>query len=186
MHNVTGPWQPRGEDPLVPWRWPYALFRYSEMRCLKIYIYAPIFFPAGQNVVNVWDLLSGGRLVHSLSNHQKTITDMCFDSTHSRLLTASLDQHIKVYNVTDYKVTHSMKYPAPLLSVALSPDDTYLVAGMNTGLLSIRRRIVHSAEQIHQRSSKVVHGGTFRYYMRGQGKRASQVCFFFFFPLAFS
>jgi len=69
--------------------------------------------------LKVWDILSG-RLLRTLSNHQKTITNICFDNSYSRILTASLDHHVKIYDVQDYKVVHSVKYPGPLLCVGLS------------------------------------------------------------------
>ena len=47
---------------------------------------------AGGNYVRVWDLLSGGRLLLAFSNHQKTITSLCFDGCGQRLLTAGLDK----------------------------------------------------------------------------------------------
>jgi len=75
---------------------------------------------AGSNELKVWDILGGGRLMRTLSNHQKTITNMSFDASYSRILTASLDHHLKIYNIQDYKVVHSVKYPAPLLCVGIS------------------------------------------------------------------
>jgi U3 small nucleolar RNA-associated protein 15 len=87
---------------------------------------------AGGTSIKVWDLLSGGRAMHSVSNHQKTITSMCFDGSCSRLLTGSLDQHVKIYNVMDYKVVHSIKYPSPVMSVGISPTDSTLAVGMAT------------------------------------------------------
>lgn len=75
---------------------------------------------AGGNQLKIWDVLSGGNLVQSLSNHTKTITSMTFNGSGSRILTGSLDSHVKVYNVEDFKVTHSIKYPAPILSIGLS------------------------------------------------------------------
>ncbi len=47
---------------------------------------------AGGNYVKVWDLLSGGRLLLAFSNHQKTITSLCFDGSAQRLLTGGLDK----------------------------------------------------------------------------------------------
>ncbi|KAI9010407.1 WD40-repeat-containing domain protein [Phycomyces nitens] len=124
---------------------------------------------AGGPTLKVWDLLSGGRCMHEVSNHQKTITSMCFDGSASRLITGSLDQHVKVYNVQDYKVVHSVKYPAPVLSVALSPNDTHLVAGMANGLLSIRQRQVKSSESItKKKQQEYIRDGTYKYFMRGQ------------------
>ncbi|RUP43652.1 WD40-repeat-containing domain protein [Jimgerdemannia flammicorona] len=130
---------------------------------------------AGGPTLKIWDLLSGGRLMNSLSNHQKTITSLCFDGSYSRLLTGSLDQHVKVYNVQDYKVVHSVKYPAPVLSVALSPDDTHLVAGMTGGLLSIRQRQVRATEiATRQVEEDYIQGGTYKYFVRGQNNVGAQ------------
>lgn len=51
----------------------------------------------GSNVVKVWDVLAGGRLLASFSNHQKTITSLCFDGSYRRLLSAGLDRHVMSY-----------------------------------------------------------------------------------------
>ncbi|KAJ3299413.1 snoRNA-binding rRNA-processing protein [Borealophlyctis nickersoniae] len=124
---------------------------------------------AGGNQVKIWDILGGGRLLQTLSNHQKTITCMAFDGSGSRILTGSLDHHVKVYNLQDYKVTHSVKYPAPVQSLAVSPNDTHMVVGMTTGLLSIRQRVVKTEELIAQQQAKAqLRRGTYKYFIRGQ------------------
>jgi len=92
----------------------------SPVESLLMFPGGGVVISAGSNELKVWDILGGGRLMRTLSNHQKTITDLCFDSSYSRILTASLDHHVKIYNVEDYKVVHSVKYPAPLLCVGLS------------------------------------------------------------------
>jgi U3 small nucleolar RNA-associated protein 15 len=71
-------------------------------------------------ILRVYDLVAGGRCTRALSNHQKTVTSLAFDSSASRLLTASLDQMVKVYDVSTYKVVHTMRYPAPVLCLAIS------------------------------------------------------------------
>ncbi|KAI8366834.1 WD40-repeat-containing domain protein [Radiomyces spectabilis] len=120
---------------------------------------------AGGPTLKVWDLLGGGRCMHAISNHQKTITSLCFDGSSSRLVTGSLDHHVKVYNVEDYKVVHSVKYPAPVLSVALSPDDSHLVVGMANGLLSIRQRQIKSAEvAAKKQKDERLRTGAYKYF----------------------
>lgn len=42
---------------------------------------------------------------------------LCFDGTRQRLLSGALDRHVKVYDIVDYKLQHSMRYPAPVLSM---------------------------------------------------------------------
>ena len=126
----------------------------------------------GQDVC-VWDALAGGKRLHKLRCHQKTV--MCahvardggpppvsgehdddvfagFSRTagahksatdrahHPRLLTGSLDGHVKVHELDGFSVTHSARYPGPVLSVALSPDAQVLAVGTANRLLSIRRR----------------------------------------------
>ncbi|KAG8808855.1 hypothetical protein FRC17_003744 [Serendipita sp. 399] len=54
---------------------------------------------------------------------------------------------VKVYDVSEYKVVHTMRYPAPLLSIAISPDNTHIAAGMTDGTFSIRRRDPKASEE---------------------------------------
>ena len=118
----------------------------------------------GQDVC-VWDALAGGKRLRKLRCHQKTV--MCAhvarnggpppaedddifagfssgksatDRVSPRLLTGSLDGHVKVHELDGFSVTHSARYPGPVLSVALSPDADVLAVGTANRLLSIRRR----------------------------------------------
>eukprot|EP00123_Amoebidium_parasiticum_P010908 comp20402_c0_seq1/m.25821 comp20402_c0_seq1/g.25821 ORF comp20402_c0_seq1/g.25821 comp20402_c0_seq1/m.25821 type:complete len:495 (-) comp20402_c0_seq1:402-1886(-) len=124
---------------------------------------------AGGNTVKVWDLM-GGRLLHAFSNHQKTVTCMALDGGRRHLVTGSLDHHVKIYDVSSYKVTYTLKYPDPVMSVAVSPQDTHLVVGMASGLLSIRHRQAKKAEVMHtlQRPARA---GTYRYFIRGKSHK---------------
>jgi len=47
---------------------------------------------------------------------------------------------VKIYDTASWKVVHGVKYPGPILSLALSADDRHLAAGMTSGLLSLRTR----------------------------------------------
>ncbi|KAI9485310.1 MAG: WD40-repeat-containing domain protein [Benjaminiella poitrasii] len=147
----------------------------APVESLLIYPNGGAVISSGGPVVKVWDLLSGGRCMHTLGNHQKTVTSMCFDGSTSRLITGSLDQHVKIYDVQDYKVVHSVKYPAPILSVGLSPDDTHLAAGMANGLLSIRQRQLKASEKaLKKQTQDYIRGGTYKYFMRGQSNTAAK------------
>ncbi|XP_059179356.1 U3 small nucleolar RNA-associated protein 15 homolog [Physella acuta] len=99
-----------------------------------------IFFSAGGNVVKIWDALAGGKLMATLNNHHKTVTSLCFCSKYERFMSASLDKHVKVYDVASYQVVHTLTYSGPILSHAVSPDDNLLVVGMADKMLSIQRR----------------------------------------------
>mmetsp|Transcript_100971 Transcript_100971/g.289918 ORF Transcript_100971/g.289918 Transcript_100971/m.289918 type:complete len:550 (+) Transcript_100971:360-2009(+) len=129
-----------------------------------------ILISAGGNTLKVWDVLKGGKLVQTLSNHQKTITCVCLDGTETRLLSGSLDGHVKIYSVQTYAVTHGLKYQAPIVSMAISPDNTHLVVGTTDNAVTIRQREVKAAEQRSQRAMAPEHlkGGTARYFARGK------------------
>lgn len=92
-------------------------------------------------IVQVWDIVAAKPLT-VLQNHQKTVTSMAVSSSSAgrRVLTAGLDGHVKIYDPTSWKVVHGIKYPAPVLSVGVSPDEKHLAVGMVGGLLSIRTR----------------------------------------------
>ncbi|KAF8305022.1 WD40 repeat-like protein [Clavulina sp. PMI_390] len=100
--------------------------------------------PSG--VIRLWDLVAGGKCVRAMSNHQKAVTTLAFDGSGSRVLSGGLDHMVKVYDVSTYKVVHTMRYPAPVLCVAVSPDDTHIAAGMGDGTFSIRRRQPKASE----------------------------------------
>ncbi|CAG8449475.1 11999_t:CDS:10 [Ambispora leptoticha] len=126
---------------------------------------------AGGPIFTVWDIIGGGRVMRSVSNHQKTITSLCFDSSCSRLLTGSLDGHVKIYDVTNYKVVHGFKYEEPILSIALSPDDTILVTGMTSSQLGIRQRQIPVQEKSTtalNQGKRNFRGGSWAYFKRGE------------------
>ncbi|XP_028406892.1 U3 small nucleolar RNA-associated protein 15 homolog [Dendronephthya gigantea] len=130
---------------------------------------------AGHNMIKIWDILAGGRLVAAFTNHQKTITSLCFDGQCTRLLSASLDRHVKIYDVKDYKVVHSIHYPSPILSVGISLNDKHIVVGMSDGLLSIKYRTPSSEKgESAVRSMPAPRAGSYRYFLRGKNQKPEQ------------
>lgn len=116
----------------------------------------------GGPIVRVWDLMMGGRGLKAVSNHQKTITSLALsmssgaegpslpdsESGGMRLLSAGLDGLVKVYDPSkDYKVVHTMRYPSPILTLAISPEERELAVGMSDGTLCVRKREVRKAEE---------------------------------------
>lgn len=117
--------------------------------------------------MKLFDLVGGGQQIASLANHQKTVTTLALNGSKDTLLAGSLDRHVKIYSLTDYSIIHSIKYPAPILSLAVSSDDMNLVVGMTSGLLSIRQRRVKSDDEpvfeSKQRASR-----TYEHLLRSQ------------------
>ena len=136
---------------------------------------------AGGPMLRVWDLMSGGRCTHAISNHQKTITKLAlsvdsgagFTSESSeggmRLLSGGLDHLVKVYDpAQDYRVTHTMRYPAPILSLAVSPDESHIAVGMSDGTLCIRKRELKASEiESRERRRAAFRTGAYQHFVDG-------------------
>ncbi|CAK8693862.1 unnamed protein product [Clavelina lepadiformis] len=99
-----------------------------------------ILLSAGGNRIKVWDVLQGGRLLATVSHHHKTITCLRFNHDCTRILSGSLDRHVKIYDVATYNVVHNIDYSAPILSLDVAHEDKTLVVGMADSMLSIRHR----------------------------------------------
>lgn len=101
-----------------------STFNFLEF-CLVIQHGKPLedvlFFPsggllasAGGTDVKIWDIVGGGRHVQTLGNHQKTVTKLAISAPREsssgveedapRLLTSSLDGHVRVFDLSNFKV----------------------------------------------------------------------------------
>lgn len=99
-----------------------------------------LFISAGGTEIKVWDIFNGGKLLANISQHHKTVTTLLLASNNSRLLSASLDRHVKVYDISTFKVVHNIDFPNAVLSMAVAEHDDVLAAGMIDGVISIRKR----------------------------------------------
>lgn len=130
---------------------------------------------AGGNTMCVWDLLGGGRLLQTMCNHSKPITCLAMDGEGGRLLSGSLDHHLKVYDVQEYKVRFSMDYTQPILAMGISPDRNTIAVGMADGLLTVRSRPLKDISPEQQiKAKRGPKAGTFHYFLRGQSTQADE------------
>jgi U3 small nucleolar RNA-associated protein 15 len=88
-------------------------------------------------------------MVYSMESHNKTVTSICVgkigkesgeEAQQCRILSVALDGYMKVFDYAQMKVTHSMRFPAPLMSVAFSPDCMGKVIGTSNGMIYVGRR----------------------------------------------
>jgi len=105
-----------------------------------------LIYTASSNEVKVWDLIGGGRLLHTFSNHQKNVTCLCMDGSGSKLMSCGLDGLVKIYNMQSLQVVHGLKIGSPLSSIAVAPDNSKLVLGYVDGTLHIRSRQLKTGE----------------------------------------
>ncbi|XP_053695276.1 U3 small nucleolar RNA-associated protein 15 homolog [Sabethes cyaneus] len=119
-----------------------------------------IILSAGGTSVNVYDALAGGRKIAQLSQHHKTVTCLQLATDGKRLLSGSLDRHVKIYDIATYQVVHTIDNPNAVLSLGVSKNDDTLVTGMVDGLIAIHRREnvdkdTHESEKNTSRRLKV-------------------------------
>ncbi|KAK7392369.1 hypothetical protein VNO78_20805 [Psophocarpus tetragonolobus] len=152
---------------------------------------------AGGNSVKLWDLIGGGKLLFSMESHNKTVTSICVgrigkdfveESNQFRIMSVGLDGYLKVFDYGALKVTHSMRFPAPLLSVGYSPDCSTRVIGTSNGLIYASKRKIKAEENqkesesslfwrvapLERTEKKVLRPSHFRYFHRGQGEKPSK------------
>lgn len=138
---------------------------------------------AGGPSVCVWDLTaagggvsSGGNVAPSssstagllkrMANFQKTVTCLAVcpragpqRALAPRLLAGSLDGHVKVFELDAFGVTAASRYPAAVLSLAISPDAGAVAVGMADGSLCVRRRKKGAGEDAWRRVGRVARRG---------------------------
>ncbi|SOV05612.1 related to UTP15 - nucleolar protein, component of the small subunit processome [Ustilago sp. UG-2017a] len=144
----------------------------------------------GGPVMKVWDLMMGGRCMASISNHQKTITSLALSvnsgadysasNTDSiggmRILTGGLDHLVKVYDpAQEFKVTHTMRYPSPILSMAISPNESHIAVGMADGTLCVRKRDVKASELERREAERAaMNAGAYEFFSQGTAAASNQ------------
>ena len=123
---------------------------------------------AADNQISALDLVAAKPL-HTMSNHQKTVTSLCLASNSTRLVSGGLDGHLKIFETTAWNVVFGTKYPSPILSLSVIPsgptlEDRHLAVGMQSGSLSIKTRLTgqqKAKEKARQKEMKaLVEGDT--------------------------
>ena len=104
---------------------------------------------AGGHQVCVWDIASGGRLLQCMRNHQKAVVCVRahFDcgppslgEQCPRLITCSLDGHVKFHELDNFSVTHSSRFASAALCVAFPPNANRIAVGLGSGDVHVRTR----------------------------------------------
>lgn len=94
---------------------------------------------AGHVSYKVWDFRTLS-CISTFTPHSKNITCLDMDSTQTKLITGSIDCTLKIHNLANNTVEHTIKYPNPILSARLSSNDSHLIVGMADGKLSVRQK----------------------------------------------
>ena len=114
----------------------------APIQAIAVHPSGALLYTAGDTTVKVWDVTApaGSQPVAVLPWQQKTVTALAVDPQGARLLVASLDGVVKIYDTRTYRPVHAIRYSSPLLSIALSPCGSLLAVGHADGTLSLRYR----------------------------------------------
>ncbi len=106
---------------------------------------------AAGSAISVLDLVAA-KPIRLITNHQKTVTTLSLASNGRRVVSGSLDGHVKVFETADWNVVADSKYPSPILSLSVvaagaAQEDRHLAVGMQSGVLSLRTRLSGAAAE---------------------------------------
>ncbi|KAK3681387.1 WD40-repeat-containing domain protein [Podospora appendiculata] len=114
---------------------------------------------AAGNAISVLDLVAAKPL-RLITNHQKTVTSLALASNGRRVVSGSLDGHVKVFETAGWNVVSGSKYPSPILSLSVIPtgstqEDRHLAVGLQSGVLSLRTRLSGAvADKVRARAAE--------------------------------
>lgn len=118
---------------------------------------------AGGPSVKIWDV-TAGKCINEMANFQKTVTCLSSAGEGRGLLAGSLDGHIKVFDPINWDVKFGWKFGGGVLSCGVSPNGKHFVAGLVSGLLSVKTK---KTEPKVQQGVKTVKSNAFKKMMRG-------------------
>ncbi|KAK4657463.1 U3 small nucleolar RNA-associated protein 15 [Podospora pseudocomata] len=106
---------------------------------------------ASGNAISVLDLVAAKPL-RLITNHQKTVTSLSLASNGKRVVSGSLDGHVKVFETSNWNVVFGCKYSSPILSLSViaagaAQEDRHLAVGMQSGVLAIRTKLSGAAAE---------------------------------------
>ena len=141
------------------------------------------FFPSESLVLTVggqrlscWDI-TGRRLLYQFNAHQKTVSTVKVVDVEGqlRVLTGSLDGHIKVFDPASFKMLYACKYPAPVMSLDIAQDSNTLAVGLADGTLSFRKRRVPKDQSARATSfPRRLTAANYKYFYRNQSLPATE------------
>ncbi|THG15838.1 hypothetical protein TEA_023861 [Camellia sinensis var. sinensis] len=148
--------------------------------------------------IKLWDVRVSSASSVMEVNHGKPVEDVIFlpsggedwkdrgeEAQQYRILSVSLDGYMKVFDYAKFKVTYSMRFPSPLLSIGFSPDCLTRVIGTSNGIIYAGKRKTKKnvgselgnfvgLGPIEEPPKRVLRPSSFKYFRRGQNEKPSE------------
>lgn len=95
------------------------------VECVKLY--GSMAISCGGNVIKIWDVSAGGKLLETIECHQKTISCMALTPNKRFLLTGSLDRQVKVIDMNSFEMVGAFKLDAAVMSLSVNVNYFLLI-----------------------------------------------------------
>ena len=93
----------------------------------------------GGKDIATWDLRNQSEPLTRFSNNIKNITCVRVFEEENRVLTSSIDAHLKMYSLDNMELVHQMKFKAPISSFDMTSDFSHLAMGHLDGTFTISK-----------------------------------------------
>ena len=112
--------------------------------------------------------------LYTKTDNIKNLTGLKVFEEHNRLITSSLDAHIKVYELGSLKLLHQTKYGHPVTAFDVSADLSHLAVGLANGTFQLSKNKSKEVAVYRQKHNDLVLGLarrseslSFKYFNRG-------------------
>lgn len=99
---------------------------------------SPLIITSGGNYFKVWDMLTWKS--STFKTHQNTITSLAINKNGTRLFTGGLDSKVRIYDVNDYSIVHTISFENPIVSMAIDENENRLITGTTGGIMKATRK----------------------------------------------
>lgn len=108
---------------------------------------APLIFTSGGNYFKVWNMLTWQSTTYK--THQNTITSLVINKNGTRLFSAGLDAKVRIYDVNDYSLVHTLSFESPIVSMGIDENETRIITGSTGGITkSVRKEKLVSEKNL--------------------------------------
>ena len=96
-------------------------------------------YPGGNNAVKLWSVNSG-KLIEVFPNHQKKVWDVSFSPDGKLIVSASIDETVKLWTVEGKLIKTIKAHTDGVISISFSPDGKFFLSASQDGTVKLWSR----------------------------------------------